>query len=296
MKYTVPCAALFAASTSAQALMSALRLSNLTNFTNTISAFPALVGELVLAGQDVTIFAPVDSAVGVQSLLQSARGPGPASDSILRYHIIKGGVTAAALPKSGLVAQTLLKGGSGVAGGQRFQILKNAAGNVVLASGLGVTARVVKSDIKFDGGYIHLIDTVLAPLATIAATAEAEGLQTLIQTLDRPDIGILETIESLNDITIFAPTDSAFDSADATLSGLNADGLTSALNYHVAKGVGYSTDFLNGQAIPTVNGKTLTVRASNGTVFINGARVLKTDLLTRNGVIHVVDKVLLPPV
>lgn len=145
-------------------------------------------------------------------------------------------------------------------------------------------------DIKFDGGYIHLIDTVLTPPASIAATAYAEGIQTLIQTLNQPGVDLLDTVEDLKDVTIFAPTDSAFDSAEATVSGLNEDGIRSALTYHVAKGVGYSTDFLNGQVIPTVHGKSLSITVTNGTVYVNGARIVKTDLLTRNGVIHIIDK------
>jgi uncharacterized surface protein with fasciclin (FAS1) repeats len=100
----------------------------------------------------------------------------------------------------------------------------------------------------------------------------------------------LDTVEDLKDVTIFAPTDGAFDAAESTISGLNEDGTRSALTYHVAKGVGYSTDFINGQVIPTVNGKSLSVTVTNGTVYINGAKIVKSDLLTRNGVIHVIDK------
>jgi transforming growth factor-beta-induced protein len=145
-------------------------------------------------------------------------------------------------------------------------------------------------DIRFNGGIIHLIDTVLTTPASIEATANGEGIQTLIQTLDRPGIDLLETVEDLKDVTIFAPSDGAFDAAESTVSGLNDDGLRSALTYHVAKGVGYSTDFLDGQVVPTVNGKTLSITVNNGTVFVNGAKIVQTDLLTRNGVIHVIDR------
>jgi hypothetical protein len=85
MKYTIASAALFAVGTQAQALSSALNSYNLINFTSVVNTFPALVGEFVLAGQDVTIFAPADGAVGMQNLIRSAKGPGRASDSILRY-------------------------------------------------------------------------------------------------------------------------------------------------------------------------------------------------------------------
>jgi uncharacterized surface protein with fasciclin (FAS1) repeats len=100
----------------------------------------------------------------------------------------------------------------------------------------------------------------------------------------------LDSVENLKDVTIFAPTDGAFDSAESIISGLNEDGISSALTYHVAKGVGYSTDFLNGQIVPTVNGKTLSITVKNGTASVNGARIVKTDLLTRNGVMHVIER------
>jgi len=296
MKYTIASAAFFAVGTQAQALASALGAHSLVNFTSVVNAFPALVGEFVLAGQDVTIFAPADGAVGIQGLLRSAKGPGRLTDSILRYHVLKGALTASTIRNSGIV-ETLLTGNtSPITGGQRLQITKNDAGTVILTSGLGATAQVTKPDIRFDGGYIHLIDTVLTPPASIAATAYNEGIQTLIQTLERPGIDLLDTVEDLKDVTIFAPTDGAFDSAESTISGLNEDGIKSALTYHVAKGVGYNTDFLHGQVIPTVNGKLLSVTVTNGTVSINGARIVKTDLLTRNGVIHVIESVLIPPV
>jgi transforming growth factor-beta-induced protein len=152
----------------------------------------------------------------------------------------------------------------------------------------------VKQDIKFDGGYIHLIDTVLTPPANVAATSYTEGLETFVQTLDRPGIDLLDTVEDLKDVTIFAPTDGAFDSAESTISGLNEDGIRSALTYHVAKGVGFNSDFRAGQVIPTVNGKTLSVNVNNGTVYINGAMIVKSDLLTRSGVIHVIDRYVMP--
>jgi uncharacterized surface protein with fasciclin (FAS1) repeats len=133
-----------------------------------------------------------------------------------------------------------------------------------------------------------LIDSVLAPPKGVEATAKDAGIDTLVRTLSRTDL--LDTVEGLSDVTIFAPTDRAFDAADATLSGLSEETVKAALTYHVAKGVGYSSNLQTGTIIPTVNGKSLTVTIENGTVYINKAKVLKTDLLTKNGVIHVIDR------
>lgn len=106
---------------------------------------------------------------------------------------------------------------------------------------------------------------------------------------------MLATVESSKDITIFAPTNGAFAKAAKTIDSLPESAVKGALTYHVVKGVGFSTGLKNGQQLPTVNGKPLTIKIEGGNVYVNNAKVIKTDLLTKNGVVHVIDSVLLPP-
>lgn len=106
--------------------------------------------------------------------------------------------------------------------------------------------------------------------------------------------GLSKTVDSLRDITIFAPSNAAFDKASSVLAGLSKAQVAGALTYHVVKGVGYSTSLKDGQLLPTVQGGNLKVKIRNGVVYINSAKVVKPDFLTKSGVVHLIDSVLTP--
>jgi transforming growth factor-beta-induced protein len=106
--------------------------------------------------------------------------------------------------------------------------------------------------------------------------------------------GLFKTIEELKDITIFAPTNTAFDNSASILSQLTTEKISNALTYHVVKGVQYSNGIRDGQILPTVQGGSLKVKINGGIVYINNAKVVKADVLTKNGVVHVIDAVLTP--
>lgn len=111
--------------------------------------------------------------------------------------------------------------------------------------------------------------------------------------------GLVETLSGPGPFTIFAPTNAAFTALPAgTVEGLlkpeSKDKLTSILTYHVVAGNVLAADLTDGQKVTTLNGKELTVSIANGVVKINGATVTAADLAGSNGVIHVVDTVILP--
>lgn len=111
--------------------------------------------------------------------------------------------------------------------------------------------------------------------------------------------GLVETLSGEGPFTIFAPTNAAFDALpEGTLETLlaeeNIGTLTSILTFHVVAGNVLSSDLSDGQVITTLNGQTLTVSISAEGVSINGAKVIAADLKGSNGVIHVIDTVLLP--
>jgi uncharacterized surface protein with fasciclin (FAS1) repeats len=99
-------------------------------------------------------------------------------------------------------------------------------------------------------------------------------------------------------LTVFAPTDGAFEALPAgVLDALLADpngALTQVLLYHAVSGVALSTDLSDGQMIATIQGQDVTVTITGGNVFINNAQVLVADILASNGVVHVIDAVLVP--
>jgi len=97
--------------------------------------------------------------------------------------------------------------------------------------------------------------------------------------------------------TVFAPTDEAFAAIpQADLEALLADkeALTAVLTYHVVPGKVMASDVVGLSSATTVNGQTVDIQVNDGTVMIDGARVLTTDIEASNGVIHVIDKVILP--
>lgn len=110
---------------------------------------------------------------------------------------------------------------------------------------------------------------------------------------------LVETLSGDGPFTVFAPTDAAFAALpEGTVASLlepeNKDQLTGILTYHVVAGKVMASDLSDGQVVETLNGGTITVSIAGGTVQINGATVTAADLSGSNGVIHVIDGVLLP--
>lgn len=111
--------------------------------------------------------------------------------------------------------------------------------------------------------------------------------------------GLVETLSGDGPFTVFAPTNAAFEALPAgTVEGLlepeSKEALTGILTYHVVSGNVMSGDLSDGQEVTTLNGQTLTVSIQDGKVMIGGATVIAADLAGTNGVVHVIDTVLLP--
>ncbi len=113
--------------------------------------------------------------------------------------------------------------------------------------------------------------------------------------------GLAETLQGPGPFTVFAPTDAAFAKLPAgTINSLlaNKDALTSILTYHVVSGKTVASDItrMNGAMPSTVNGQPLNITVRAGKVYVNGAQVIMADVQASNGVIHVIDAVLMPTV
>jgi uncharacterized surface protein with fasciclin (FAS1) repeats len=133
--------------------------------------------------------------------------------------------------------------------------------------------------------------------ADIVDTAVAAGsFNTLVAAVKAA--GLVETLKGDGPFTVFAPTDEAFaalpeGTVDNLLLPENKDMLVSVLTYHVVPAKVKAADVASGE-VPTVNGETATVEVSGSGVMIEGANVVKTDVMASNGVIHVIDAVILP--
>ena len=135
----------------------------------------------------------------------------------------------------------------------------------------------------------------------IVATAKAAGMfDTLLKAAT--EAGLAETLMGEGPYTVFAPTDEAFEklpkgAVEDLLKPENKEKLKAVLLYHVVKGkVDAETAMtLDGKKAETVGGKKVKISVKDGSVYVNKAKVIKADVMASNGVIHVIDKVLMPP-
>jgi uncharacterized surface protein with fasciclin (FAS1) repeats len=153
----------------------------------------------------------------------------------------------------------------------------------------------MKSLSRFFAGTALAIATSSAFAADIVDTAVSSGqFKTLVKAVQAA--GLVDTLKGEGPFTVFAPTDAAFARLPAgALEALLQDKekLTAVLTYHVVPGKVTAADVRPGQ-VKTVQGQDLTVTASGGAVRIDNARVVGTDIMASNGVIHVIDTVVLP--
>ena len=159
-------------------------------------------------------------------------------------------------------------------------------------------ALITATDIEAFNGVIHVIDTVILPPADIVDTAIAAGsFETLVAAVQAA--GLEEALRGDGPFTVFAPTDAAFAKLPAgTVEALLADpeALANILLYHVIDGKVMAADVSDGLEAATLQGSTVSFAIhSNGVPAINGALITATDIRASNGVIHVIDTVILPP-
>ena len=155
----------------------------------------------------------------------------------------------------------------------------------------GLSLSLLASTTAFAGSY---------PLSTkdIVDTAVAAGsFKTLTTALNAA--GLVETLKGRGPFTVFAPTDAAFaklpaGTVESLLKPENKQKLTSILTYHVVAGNVKAADVVKLSSAKTLNGQSVSIKTLGGKVFINGATVVKADIATTNGTIHVIDTVLLP--
>ena len=257
-----------------------------------------LVGALQGKGP-FTVFAPTDEAFAklpagtVESLLKDPK----ALANILLYHVVPGAVKAEAV-KDGLTAKTLQ--GSPVT----FKVMDGKA----MIDG----ANIVATDVMASNGVIHVIDSVILPPAKAAAPAAAAAapaakdivatavgagqFNTLVAAVKAA--GLVGALQGKGPFTVFAPTDEAFAKLPAgTVEGLLKDpkALANILLYHVVPGAVKAEAVKDGLTAKTLQGSPVTFKVMDGKAMIDGANIVATDVMASNGVIHVIDSVILPP-
>jgi uncharacterized surface protein with fasciclin (FAS1) repeats len=258
---------------------------------NTLLAAAEAAGlvDALKADGPITVFAPTDDAFAklpegiVENLLKEENRARLAA--ILTYHVVPGKLSAEHVVKAGAL-DTL--------NGQRLEVA--AHDDHVTIDG----AHVLKADIPASNGVIHVIDAVMMPTSKdiVAIAAGNEQFTTLVAAVKAADL--VEALQGDGPFTVFAPTDQAFaelpaGTVEALLKPENRDKLVSVLTYHVVPGRVFSDAAAQGATARTLQGSTLTTRAKDGQVYVNAAKVLAADIDSSNGVIHVIDRVILPP-
>merc|ERR1711865_1026071 len=170
-------------------------------------------------------------------------------------------------------------------------------------------AEVEKADIDASNGVVHIISHVLIPPHTMAKF-NAQGSTIVDLAVATPDLSTLvaapkagklvDTLSGAGPFTVFAPTNEAFAKLpkallDHLLEPKNIKELDDVLTYHVASGSVHAKDLKNHEKIKTVEGKTVEAFLFKDHVYINDAEVTKADIDASNGVIHIVNHVLIPP-
>ena len=244
-----------------------------------------------------TVFAPTDAAFAALLTELGVTKTQLLADktllrSVLQYHVLGAKVNRSAVPLGKSV--TPLAGGI-------FKV--DAVGsNLVITDGRNRTSRITATDVMATNGVVHVVDKVLLPAnRTVVETAQVlPDFSILVEAVVAADL--TATLNGTGPFTVFAPTNAAFakllTELGVTKAQLLADKplLTKVLTYHVVTGRVLKADVPVGTAIATVQGNTFTVDASLAITDRNArkAAITATDVLARNGVIHVIDTVILP--
>jgi len=150
--------------------------------------------------------------------------------------------------------------------------------------------RVVLADVICSNGIVHIIDRVIRLPQKTSVIAKEARLNILLEAVVRA--GLVATVDATPGITIFAPTDTAFYKAKIDPAKVPVDTLKAVLANHVVPAVAFSTDLKDGEKVKTLGGATLTVRIREGRVYVANARVEYPNIITADGVVHVIDAVL----
>jgi len=233
-----------------------------------------------------TVFAPTDAAFAklpkgtVATLLKPENKAKLAA--ILTYHVVPGKVMAKDVVK---LSKAKTVQGSAVA-------IRVKEGKVYIDN-----AQVVAPDVEASNGVIHVIDNVLLPKDVVDTAVAAGTFKTLVAAVQAA--GLVETLKGDGPFTVFAPTDEAFAKLPAAtvatlLKPENKAKLVAILTYHVVPGKVMAKDVVKRSKAKTLQGSDIAIRVKDGKVYVDDAQVIAPDVGAANGVIHVIDSVILP--
>lgn len=282
------------------------KTENLTTFRDILTTqVPELLANLSSQEQSrqyVTLLAPSDEAF--ERLGESAIGQAFGNNdtdvirNVLNYHIVPGDHQDSTVTTKFAFLPTRLDAGdyTTVSGGQRLGMVKQGTSELIIVSGGGTRSLAVQKDIFFAGGVMHVIDFPVLPPQSLIQAAVPFNLTGFLGAYYQ-DLFLNGLINQASDLTLLVPNNVAFERVGSTVTSIDEKSLTSLIYYHIIVGQGgpfYTSSFSNGTTFKTLQGQSVTIRQASNSNFVNGARMLQTDILFANGVIHVIDNVLNP--
>ncbi|WP_111669814.1 fasciclin domain-containing protein [Algoriphagus litoralis] len=288
-------------------IVEAAQAAELTVLLDAVTA--AGLGSALLNADAITVFAPTNAAFvnaleayDAANLNQLVARIGGIENlqTVLGFHVVPAVAFSTDLNASNTFT-TLA--------GQELTVAASASG-VTVTDALGNTANVVAGDVAIENGVVHVIDRVLLPeltLPNVVEAAQAANLTILLDAVTAAGLG--GTLLGQEAMTVFAPTNQAFadllealnlGSLTELINTLGAEAVTKVLGFHVVPATAFSFDLAEGaQMVPTLAGEMLTVTRTGNTVTVtdkagNTFNVIAADVAIENGVVHVIDGVLLP--
>ncbi|SNS71061.1 Uncaracterized surface protein containing fasciclin (FAS1) repeats [Noviherbaspirillum humi] len=251
--------------------------------------------------QRLTVFAPTDAAftqlasrLGFDSATAMVQAlPATTLKNILSYHVLQGGKQAADLSAPASSSQPTLYS----FGGQPATLAVAASGSSLrLTDAVQTSATVTTPNVAASNGVIHVIDKVLVPPGVLNAVQMARAnpeLSSLVAALTAANLQ--NTLSGAGPFTVFAPTNAAFAQAPA---GLSTQQLTTVLTYHVLGSQVLAAQIPFGTPVQTLSGQSIAIASGTPPTIVDTtatpARITATDIRASNGVIHLIDKVLIP--
>lgn len=219
---------------------------------------------------------------------------------VLQYHLLQGDVPLSDV-EVGIpyFAPTLLTNTTytNSTGGQTVILNKRNDGNVVFVSGGDTISSMLEGDIPYSGGFIHIVDTVLVPPHTFIDICRAvfPEFEAFLGALYK--VGLAQELNDMADLTVFAPSDSAFQLTSGALSMINEEELRNVLAYHVVPNrVLFSTSLVDGAIWPSLANESywngtrdpalLSVTLAANNMYIDSSQILDPDILLANGILH----------
>jgi len=239
-----------------------------------------------------TVFAPTNAAFEALGVDLNTISDSELSN-ILLYHVIGGAdIKSTDLAEGSNYASTASASGPN---GTQLSVYVERTGSSVRINN---TANVVTADIDADNGVIHVIDNVILPL-DIVGHAQANGaFSSLVGALAGAPGDLVTVLQGNGPFTVFAPNNAAFAAIADVVATLTPDQLASVLTYHVVSGNVASTALTDNMSVTTVNGQDVSVSLANGAKLIDSAGnesvISFTDVQATNGIIHVIESVIIP--